>query len=65
MAGYLPYLLGALGGGGVLCVWYGIKAVRDPEASTARRRLGLVAVNIGVIMVVASVYLLSRSGGAG
>ena len=63
MAGYLPYLLGALGGGGVLCAWYGIKTVRDPEADAAKRRLGLVAVNIGVIMVAASVYLLSRSSG--
>jgi hypothetical protein len=65
MAGYLPYLLGALGGGGVLCAWYGLKAVRDPDATPAKRRLGLVAVNIGVIMVAASFYLLSQNKGSG
>jgi hypothetical protein len=63
MAGYLPYLLGALGGGGVLFAWYGFKAMRDPEASAAKRRLGLAGVNIGVVMVAASFYLLSRSSG--
>jgi uncharacterized membrane protein len=61
MAGYLPYLLGALAGGGVLAAWYGLQAVRDQEASTAKRRLGLAAVNIGVIMIAASLFFLSRS----
>ena len=59
MSAYLPYILGALGGGGVLSVFYGLKAVRDPEATTGRRRLGLVAVNVGVILIAASFYLVS------
>jgi len=65
MAGYLPYLLGALGGGGALCAWYGLKAVRDPDASPTKRRFGLAAVNIGVIMVAASFYFLSQNKGGG
>lgn len=62
MAGYLPYLLGALAGGGALTAWYGLQAVREKDASTAKRRLGLAAVNIGVIMIAASLFFLSRSG---
>jgi len=62
MTAYLPYLLGVLAGGGVLAAWYGLKAVRDPEASPSRRRFGLVAVNVGIVMVAASLYLISRDG---
>ncbi|MDH3234213.1 MAG: hypothetical protein OEQ29_11895 [Alphaproteobacteria bacterium] len=62
MTGYLPYLFGALAGSGVLAAWYGLKAVRDPEATAGRRRLGLIAVNIGIVMVAASLYLMSRGG---
>ncbi|HUT51295.1 MAG TPA: hypothetical protein VM325_18345 [Alphaproteobacteria bacterium] len=62
MITYLPYLLGALAGSGVLAAWYGLKAVRDPEATTGRRRLGLVAVNVGVVLAAASLFLLSRGG---
>jgi len=62
MAGYLPYVWGALGGAGVLAAWYGVRAIRDADASAAKRRLGLVGVNIGIVMVAASLYFISRSG---
>ena len=62
MTAYLPYFLGALAGSGVLAIWYGLKAVRDREATAGRRRLGLVAVNVGIVFVAASLYLLSRGG---
>jgi hypothetical protein len=62
VAGYLPYLLGVLAGAGVLAAWYGLKAVRTSGASAAKRRLGLAAVNIGVVMIAASLYFLARAG---
>jgi len=60
MSAYFPYILGALGGGGVLLIWYGLKGVRNPDAATGRRRLGLAAVNLGVILIAASLYLTLR-----
>jgi len=62
MTAYLPYLLGAMAGGGVLAAWYGLKAVRDPQATAGKRRLGLVAVNVGIVLVAASLYLHSQGG---
>jgi hypothetical protein len=61
MTGYLPYLYGALCGAGVLCAWYGMEAVRKPKAPAVKRRLGLAAVNIGVVMVAASLYLIAQN----
>lgn len=59
MASAMPYILGALGGGGALCVWYGLKRVRDAEAGSGAKRLGLVLVNVGVLLIAGTLYLLA------
>lgn len=61
MSGYYPYLLGAMLGGAVLLVWYGLGRVRDRAAPKARQRLGLIMVNAGVILAAASLYLITRA----
>lgn len=57
MQAYLPWILGGLGGGGVLLVWYGIKDLRAPDGESGQRRKGLLMVNIGVLMVCGSLAL--------
>ncbi len=54
---WLPYVFGALGGLGVICVWYGLKGVRDPGRTPAQRRNNLWLVNAGVVLVAASLAL--------
>ncbi len=56
----LSYLLGALGGGGVLLTYYGLKAVREGDA--AGRKRGLWMVNAGVVMVLATFAIMIWAG---
>jgi hypothetical protein len=53
----LPYVLGALGGAGVLCVYNGLNRLRAPEADKKRRRQGLWLVNGGVALIALSLAL--------
>ena len=46
-----PYVLGALGGGGVLLVYYGMRQVIDREREAADRKRGLWMVNGGVVLL--------------
>lgn len=54
MTSMLPYILGALGGGGALCAYYGIRRVRDDDSSDQQRRIGLRLVNLGIVMIALS-----------
>lgn len=56
---YFSYILGGLGGGGVICVWYGLQRLRMEKASKTSRRLGLVMVNAGIMMIAGSLYLIT------
>jgi hypothetical protein len=58
---YLSYLLGALGGGGVICAWYGLQRLRRTDAGRASRRLGLILVNAGVVMIAGTLYLIAAA----
>jgi len=58
---YLSYILGALGGGGAICVWYGIQRLRKEEVGKASRRLGLLMVNGGVVAIAVSLYLIATA----
>lgn len=58
---YLAYLLGALGGGGAICAWYGLQRLREENAGKASRRLGLVLVNAGIVMIAASLYFIAAA----
>jgi len=62
MAGYLPYVWGALGGSGVLCVFYGLKVLREPEASAGKRQKGFALVSIGCLAIAASLFFIRRMG---
>jgi hypothetical protein len=62
MAAVLPYVLGALGGSGVLCVLYGLKILRDAEAPDSRRQKGFALVSLGLLAVAASLYLIRLTG---
>ena len=53
----LPYILGALGGAGVLCIYNGMNRLRAPEADKQRRRQGLWLVNGGVVLIAVSLAL--------
>ena len=52
-----PYALGALGGLGVLLVYYGLRRVTDKARPDPERRQGLWMVNGGVICIAASMAL--------
>lgn len=58
---YLSYILGALGGGGAICAWYGLQRLRQADVSKASRRLGLLLVNAGVVMIAGSLYLIAAA----
>lgn len=60
MSGNLSYLLGALGGGGVLLTYYGLKVVREGD-KRARKR-GLWMVNGGIVMVLATFAIMIWAG---
>jgi hypothetical protein len=51
MDGAMPYILGALGGGGVLSIYYGFKQVMDNERKSLERKRGLWLVNLGVVLL--------------
>ena len=57
MAEILPYVLGALGGAGVLCVYHGLNRLRTSEEDKTRRRQGLWLVNGGVLLIAVSLAL--------
>jgi len=56
----VPYILGALGGLGVLAVYNGMNRLRAPEADKKRRRQGLWLVNGGVVLIAVSLALTIR-----
>lgn len=62
MAGLLPYVWGALGGSGVLCVVYGVKILREPEAPDSRRQKGFALVSLGCLALAMSLFFLRRMG---
>jgi len=52
-----PYLWGALGGLGVLMVFYGLRRVADKKLPESHRKAGLWLVNGGVVAVAVSMAL--------
>jgi tetrahydromethanopterin S-methyltransferase subunit D len=52
-----PYVWGALGGIGVLLVYYGLKRVREAKRPDPERRQGLWMVNAGIVCLAASMAL--------
>jgi hypothetical protein len=46
-----PYILGALGGIGVLSIYYGFRKVIDHERASPERKRGLWLVNLGVVFL--------------
>jgi len=46
-----PYILGALGGVGVLSIYFGFRQVIDHERESAERKRGLWLVNLGVVFL--------------
>jgi len=52
-----PYVWGALGGIGVLLVYYGLRRVMEKARPDAERRQGLWLVNAGVLFLAASMAL--------
>jgi hypothetical protein len=57
MAELVPYILGAMGGAGVLCVYHGLNRLRAPDDDVKRRRQGLWLVNGGVLLIAVSLAL--------
>ena len=57
LAEITPYILGALGGAGVLCIYNGMNRLRAPEGDRKRRRQGLWLVNGGVVLIAVSLAL--------
>lgn len=53
-----PYLWGALGGVGVLLVYYGLRRIMDKKLPESYRRAGLWLVNAGVLSLAASMALV-------
>lgn len=52
-----PYILGVLGGAGVLCIYHGFNRLRAPDDDPKRRRQGLWLVNGGVVLIAVSFAL--------
>jgi hypothetical protein len=57
MNAWLPYLWGALGGLGILLAYYGYRAVADARAPPGPRRRGLWLLNLGIVLLAASMAL--------
>lgn len=55
---WFPYLLGALGGLGVLLVYYGLKRITAKARPEGQRKLGLWMVNGGVAVLALSMALI-------
>ena len=53
-----PYVLGALGGVGILSVYYGFRQVIDNERASTERKRGLWLVNLGVVLLCATLALM-------
>jgi hypothetical protein len=53
----LPYILGALGGLGVLAVYHGMNRLRGSQDDRKRHRQGLWLVNGGVLLIAVSLAL--------
>ena len=56
-AEFLPYILGALGGAGVLCIYNGMNRLRGAADDRKRHRQGLWLVNGGVVLIAVSLAL--------
>jgi hypothetical protein len=54
---WLPYVLGALGGLGVLLAYYGLKRVSARERPRAERSAGLWLINAGILCLAVSMAL--------
>lgn len=52
-----PYVWGAIGGIGVLLVYYGLRRVMDKAGPAPRQKQGLWMVNAGVLCLAASMAL--------
>lgn len=61
-AAWLPYVYGALGGAGILLVYYGLRRVTAAGRSDRERRLGLWMVNLGVFACAGSMALVIWKG---
>ena len=46
-----PYILGALGGAGILSIYYGFRQVIDNEPASSERKRGLLLLNAGVVLL--------------
>lgn len=57
LAEITPYILGALGGAGVLCIYNGMNRLRGSEGDRKRHRQGLWLVNGGVVLIAVSLAL--------
>lgn len=55
---YLPYILGALGGGGLWLGWEGFRRITDKEKPDAERRKGWYTLNGGIALIAVSAWLL-------
>ena len=53
--------LGALGGAGVLCLYYGLARLRDQARSDAERRRGWWPFNLGLLLIAVSVYVFTQA----
>lgn len=59
MEDYLPILLGAGAGLGGLLMYIGLMRIKNGEAEAEKRR-GLVTMNIGLVLLGASMYGLTQ-----
>lgn len=57
MENYLPYVYGGIGGIGVLLIYYGFRRAISKEAEPAFRKVGLWMMNIGMVVIGATLAL--------
>ena len=53
-----PYVLGALGGVGVLSMYYGFRQVIDNERASVERKRGLWLLNFGIVCLGVTLALM-------
>ncbi|MEN8197715.1 MAG: hypothetical protein ABFS30_14560 [Pseudomonadota bacterium] len=56
------YVLGAVGGAGLLAGYYGLKRIFDRERPNGERRQGLWFINLAVILIGVSLYFSLFAG---
>lgn len=59
MEAYLPILLGGAAGFGGLLMYRGLTRIKDAE-SDGEKRSGLLIMNVGLVLLGASMYALTR-----